>query len=111
MAEQWLVPRCPEKRMNDSAVAHIHFGRAHEALREVGGPGLQSPHEQEIHQNVEVARDGLPADSQAGSGARGVEQLALTVCQLQFICRIVPLQHGNCSQHRRAGHDGYTYNS
>jgi hypothetical protein len=37
--------------------------------------------------------------------------LALTVCQLQFICRIVPLQHGNCSQHRRAGHDGYTYNS
>ena len=67
--------------MHEPAVPDVHFGRLHQPLAGVGDEGWQSPDQQQISQEIDVAGDHRRADGQARGQRRGVQQGPLGVSE------------------------------
>ena len=52
--------------VDQSTVAHKHFGLADQALAHVAAPGWQSAYQHEVAEQVNVAYNGLAVDGQSG---------------------------------------------
>ncbi len=76
----FLVGDC-EQGMGQAAVSHVYLGRFDQALAEVGMPGRQAAHDEEVDQQVEIAGGGLGVHSKVAGELGGVEQPALMVGQ------------------------------
>ena len=70
-----------KKSVHKAAVAHIYLRRANQALGGVAPYRPQTADEQEVDQEVHIARDGGRGESQASGKPRCVEQVALTMGQ------------------------------
>src|SRR4051812_18617761 len=55
MPEQVLERVDVQQRMCKAAVADVDFGFAHEPLADIACPGSQAAHQQQIHEQIEVA--------------------------------------------------------
>ncbi|OIQ64064.1 hypothetical protein GALL_543880 [mine drainage metagenome] len=65
--------------MQQAAVPDIDFGRFDKTLADVGMPGGEAAHQQEIHQQVQVAIGRLRVHTQVAGELGGVEQAPLVV--------------------------------
>src|SRR3546814_16712510 len=65
--------------MDEPAVTHIHLWRFHQPLADIGSVRWKAMDEQQVRQQVYVARDRLRADAQACGKPGGIEKTALTV--------------------------------
>lgn len=79
MREQRFLASDSQERMDESAVAHIHLGRLHEALPDVGLPGLKPPNKEEVNQQIDVTSCGPGIHSDVAGKLCCVEQGALVV--------------------------------
>src|SRR3546814_11501793 len=67
--------------MDEPAVTHIHLWRFHQPLADIGSVRWKAMDEQQVRQQVYVARDRLRADAKACGKPGGIEKTALTVRQ------------------------------
>ena len=69
MAEHALGVVEPQQRVDDAAVANVDLGRLCESLADVGVKGRQPPHEQKVHEQIDIPRYRLAVHGEA-SGQR-----------------------------------------
>lgn len=58
MAQQRLLVRDTQQRVHQAAVTDVDLGRANESLAYIDHARRESPHEQEIGEQVDVPADG-----------------------------------------------------
>jgi hypothetical protein len=65
--------------MGDAAVTNIGARGFDESFADIGMPGLQSPHEQQVDQKVKVGGHGLAVHAKGASEFGGVKEPGLVM--------------------------------
>ena len=81
MGQQGLPVRHTRQGMHQAAVAHEDPGRLHQPFAQVGVPGGEPAHQEQVHQQVQVAVDGFDVQAEVAGEQGAVQHPALVVGQ------------------------------
>ena len=79
MSGERLQRRNAQQRMDQATITNVDLRRLHQALSNVRPQRRETPHKQQIYQQVDVSRDRLRAHLQRVRQCRGVEERSLSV--------------------------------